>query len=87
MSVNGFVLLELFGYYFSQQLKESIIEIGKRSKVIRVNLNDFTTLITKQWLNMGEYYVAIPIIFSIMKGWNDTVSIRDFDKYLKVKIY
>jgi len=32
---------------------------------------------------MGSYHLFIPVLFNIIKGHNDTVSVKDFEKYLK----
>jgi len=53
MSIKGFVLVELFGYHFAGQLKESMYEIAKENKIIRANYQDYYNLMTQQWINMG----------------------------------
>ena len=53
MTTKGFALVELFGYHFAEQLKESMYEIAKKNKIIRANYQDYYYLMTQQWINMG----------------------------------
>jgi len=62
-------------------------EIGKKQKLIRLNYQYFISIISEQWLNMGEYSMVLPLLFAIFKGMNDTVSLREFDRYLNVNIF
>jgi hypothetical protein len=84
MRDEGFAIVELFGFHFSREIKETILEISKKAKQIRANYDDFYSLLTHNWINMGEYQLFIPILFSILKGPNDTISWKDFHRYLLV---
>lgn len=59
-------------------------EIAKKNKMVRVNYQNFYHLLTQQWINMGEYHLFIPVIFSILKSYNNSVSLKLFDRYLEI---
>lgn len=86
LSDAGFPLLELFGYHFANRISEPLAALGLTQGLIRVNIADFLSLISQQWLNMGEYSALLPVLFQLFKGSDGTVSLRKFDRYLDVPL-
>lgn len=54
MSPQGSALAELFGYYLSQQLKEGLIEIGKRKQRIRLSYDQYVAMMNELWIKMKQ---------------------------------
>ena len=50
--------------------------------MVRVDYPTFRKLLTKQWINMGEYSLFIPVIYNILTGYANSISLKDFAKYL-----
>jgi len=82
MGDKGFALAELFGYHFSLKIKETVAAMGLKKNLIRVNFADYMALMSENWLDMGQYHLFLPLLFSILKENNDTVSLRTIDQYL-----
>lgn len=85
MSPQGFALAELFGFYLSKQLKEDLIEIGRRKERIRLSYDQFVAMMNELWVNMKQYKLFLPILFTVLKDYN-SVSLRDLHNYLEVSI-
>ena len=85
MSPQGFALAELFGYYLSQQLKEDLVEIGRRKERIRLSYDQYVAMMNELWVNMKQYKLFLPILFTVLKEHN-SVSLRDLQKYVEVPI-
>lgn len=84
LSDQGFTLAELFGYHFSNLLKEDFTELARKKKLIRMNYEQFSALMNELWIDMKQYRLFLPILFAVLKGYNNTISPRDVQKYLQV---
>lgn len=90
MSEDGRPIVELFGYYMKQKLRnKTFCDMGKACPdlpYLFVTKEVFKDFCEKVWPDMGKYINVIPVLFGILKV-RDVISTKVIDLFLEVNFF